>query len=140
MSWSVLPEGAIQKSIVALLGVLIALFGGAGVWFSLSSTEPWATSQISTLLLFGGITVTGMGLLAFAFRPSMAGFWLLNVSTCGTVWLNGMAYLAVRDSGGLAQVSLDEWLRIAAGTLLIAGFAFLAIRARRRARAAILSS
>jgi len=139
MTGSVLPKGAIQKSIVALLGVLIALFGGAGVWFSLSTTEPWSTSQIPTLLLFGGLTVTGMGLLAFAIRPSVAGFWLLNVSLCGTVWLNATAYLAVRDSGGLAQVSLDEWLRMAAGTLLIAGFAFLAIRARRRARPAIPS-
>ena len=126
----------IQKSIVALLGVLVALFGVAGDWFLFSSEGPWDASKLPTLLLFSGIAVTGTGLLVLAFRQSMAGFWLLSASISGTVWLNALAHLTVRDASGLWNVSFEEWLRMTIGAMLIAGFAFLAARSHRRSRAA----
>jgi len=126
----------IQKSIVALLGVLVALFGVAGIWFLFSSQGPWDASKLPSLLLFAGIAITGIGLLVFAFRQSMTGFWLLNVSGCSTVWLNALAYLTVRDAGGLRNVSFEEGLRMALLGMLIAGFVFLAARSHQRSRAA----
>jgi hypothetical protein len=126
----------IQKSIVALLGVLVALLGVAGCWFSVFSDQPWDASKVPALLLFACIAVTGIGLLVFAFRQSMAGFWLLNVSIVSTIWLNALAHLTVRDASGLSNVSFEEWLRMGIGAVLIAGFAVLASRSHRRSRAA----